>query len=300
MKYRMIALDLDGTLLDGGGVASASNLDAIARARAAGALVVPCTGRGWRESCGALRELTNGLAIPVPAGQKPEIAGAPGVFACGSSVNDLGTGKALHTMGIAADLALELVRFLADMPDSVLVFGDLERAGYNYLVTGSGVLSPNTQWWFEATEVTVRYQKMVELTDLGHTLRVGMVGSAVRIVAAAQRVRAAFKARVNVQSFEAVQMPDPSENVHVLEVFAAGVDKWRGLAWLAERRGIATAEVAAIGDQVNDIAMIQAAGCGIAMGNAIHAGKAAAHHVTLDHNQHGVAFAIEQLLAERW
>ena len=167
MKYRMIALDLDGTLLDGGGVASASNLDAIARARAAGALVVPCTGRGWRESCGALRELTNGLAIPVPAGQKPEIAGAPGVFACGSSVNDLGTGKALHTMGIAADLALELVRFLADMPDSVLVFGDLERAGYNYLVTGSGVLSPNTQWWFEATEVTVRYQKMVELTDLG-------------------------------------------------------------------------------------------------------------------------------------
>jgi hydroxymethylpyrimidine pyrophosphatase-like HAD family hydrolase len=103
-----------------------------------------------------------------------------------------------------------------------------------------------------------------------------------------------------VQSFEAVQMPDPSENVHVLEIFAPGVDKWRGLAWLAERHGIRPDQIAALGDQINDVAMIQAAGCGIAMGNAINSVKAAADHVTLDHNQHGVAFAIDQLLAERW
>ena len=149
MKYRMIAIDLDGTLLDGGGRASASNLAAVARARAAGVEVVPCTGRGWRESGATLHQL-----LPCfPAG-KP---GPAGVFACGAAVHDLATGGALHTMGMDAELALTIVAILADLPDSVLVFRDVEHAGHHYLVTGRGTLSPNTQWWFEATQVTVHY-----------------------------------------------------------------------------------------------------------------------------------------------
>ena len=106
--------------------------------------------------------------------------------------------------------------------------------------------------------------------------------------------------RVFFHSFEAVQMPPPAESVHILEVFAAGVDKWRGLSWVAQSHGIAPDEIACIGDEINDVQMLRAAGCGIAMGNGIEAAKKAARYVTKDNRNDGVAFAIEQLLSGKW
>jgi hypothetical protein len=320
MKYRLIGIDLDGTLLDGGGKATAENIAAIARARAAGAMVVPCTGRGWRESHAALAHLVLGGehegtgnreqgtakrergTLPVaeiPGAENPGV-GNPGVFGSGSSVNDLVTGQTLHAKEIGPALALEIVQHLFDLPDSVLVFRDPARAGYDYLVTGRGALAANTQWWFAMTGVTVRYQNHVSSADLSHSLRVGMVGTAQRIAAAAESVRSKFADRVNVHGFEAVQMPNPEESVHVLEIFAAGVDKWHGLSWIARQHGIEAREVAAIGDEINDVAMIRSAGCGIAMGNAIPAVLACADRVTLDNTRHGVAHAIDQLLSGNW
>jgi 5-amino-6-(5-phospho-D-ribitylamino)uracil phosphatase len=180
------------------------------------------------------------------------------------------------------------------------VFRDANIVGHDYLVTGNGSLSANTRWWFEFTGARVAFHQAVMLDDLRHALRVGLVTPAPRMRQITGDLRRAFDGRIVMQSFEAVQMPDPEESVHVLEVFARGVDKWRGLDWVAQQHGIATSAVAAIGDEVNDVAMIQSAGCGIAMGNAIDAVKAVAHHVTLDRDDAGVAHAIEQLRAGYW
>ena len=91
-----------------------------------------------------------------------------------------------------------------------------------------------------------------------------------------------------------------AESMHVLEIFGWGVDKWRGLRWLADQRGLDASQVAVIGDEVNDVAMLESAGCGIAMGNAIDAVKAVADRVTLDHHENGVGHAIQKLLSGEW
>ena len=60
------------------------------------------------------------------------------------------------------------------------------------------------------------------------------------------------------------------------------------------------AEMAAIGDQINDLTMIRGAGLGIAMGNAIQPVKDAARQRTRGHHEDGVAHAIEQILSGAW
>jgi 5-amino-6-(5-phospho-D-ribitylamino)uracil phosphatase len=301
MRYRMLGIDLDGTLLDRRGRVSAENRHALQQAQRAGVLVAPCTGRGWVESRSAIAQ----LPMPPASAQletrnpKPE-TDSPGVFVGGAAVCDLVTGRSRDLAVIEPHLALRIVHDLRDGPEAVLVFRDAQLVGHDYLVTGHGTLSPNTQWWFEATGATAHFQRDVMAEDLHHTLRVGIVAPLSRMRPVAARLRERFAGEVLIQHFEAVQMPNPEETMSVLEVFAQGVDKWRGLAWIAQRHDIAREQVAAIGDQINDVAMIRAAGCGIAMGNAIEAVKSAARHVTKPCEDAGVAYAIGELLAGRW
>ena len=223
MRYRMLAIDLDGTLLDRHGRISKPNIAAIDSALEAGLMVVPCTGRAWRESSAAIEPL-KGVEV--------------GVFVTGAVVNEIPSGKSLDIAVIEPHMALELVRHLEHLPESVLVFQEASLCGHDYLVTGHGSLPPATQWWFEATESTVRYKQRITIDDLHHTLRVGVVAAASRVVPLTQELREAYGDRALVQSFEAIQGKGPEEEVHILEVFAAGVDKWRGLDWVAYHRGI--------------------------------------------------------------
>lgn len=86
---------------------------------------------------------------------------------------------------------------------------------------------------------------------------------------------------------------------YFLEVVGSGVDKGNTLAAVMEKLGIKEEEVVAFGDGVADVSMLQMAGLGIAMGNAPDSVKRCADHVTASNNEDGVAVAIESfLLAE--
>lgn len=285
MKYRMIAIDLDGTLLNRDGRISQENNAAIVQAQQAGVMVVPCTGRAWRESKSILDTAPlDGL----------------GVFVGGAVVGDINTGKSLDFAVIEPHLVEELVLFLSELPEAVLVFREAQQCGHDYLVTGRGSLTPATQWWFETTGATVHFQRTVTADDLHHALRVGIVAEGNRVPPLSEKLREAFGQRVLIQHFQAVNTPDPDQCVYILEIFAAGVDKWRGLEWIADRLSLASADIAAIGDEINDVAMLKSAGCGIAMANAVTMTKEVADYTTLGCDEHGVAYAIEQLLAGRW
>ena len=80
-----------------------------------------------------------------------------------------------------------------------------------------------------------------------------------------------------------------------IEINPRGVNKGAALTALAERLGIPMAQVMAIGDNDNDVSMLEAAGCGVAMGNATPAALAAADYVTLPCLENGVAAAIRAL-----
>jgi len=77
-----------------------------------------------------------------------------------------------------------------------------------------------------------------------------------------------------------------------LEINALGINKAKGIMTVCDRLGISMDEVIAMGDSLNDMAMIEAAGCGIAMGNAQEAVKEAADWVTDTNVNNGVAKAI--------
>jgi len=285
MQYRLIGIDLDGTLLNRKGRVSDRNRDALIAARDAGVVVVPCTGRSWAESRMVIEQLHG---IP------------QGVFVGGAAISELASGKSLNIAVIDPQLMLDLVHFMYDLPEAVLVFRDANLCGHDYLVTGKGSLSAKTVWWFEFTGARVEFKRDITVEDARHAMRVGIVATGKRMREVSAGVQRTFGDRVRVLSFEAVQMPDPAESVHVLEVFASGVDKWRGLQWMADQHGLTAEHVAVIGDEINDVAMLQPAGCGIAMGNAIDELKAVAKYHTLDNESDGVAHAIEQLMTGKW
>ena len=84
--------------------------------------------------------------------------------------------------------------------------------------------------------------------------------------------------------------------VYYLDVTPLAGNKGAGIRALAGSRGIDLAETVAMGDQANDIAMLEAAGFGIAMGNAPDAVKAKADAVTASNDEDGVAQAIDTLI----
>lgn len=81
-----------------------------------------------------------------------------------------------------------------------------------------------------------------------------------------------------------------------LEVIPCSINKGQGIRDICRVLGISTEEVVAFGDAQNDIPMLQAAGMGVAMGNASEAVKAAADYVTLSNNEDGIAAALERYI----
>ncbi len=87
-----------------------------------------------------------------------------------------------------------------------------------------------------------------------------------------------------------------SEKYNLAQIMPAGVSKAAGLAVVAQHYGLDLQEFMAFGDDTNDLEMIQEAGVGVAMDNAIPQLKAVANRITLSNNDDGVAVVVEELL----
>lgn len=79
-----------------------------------------------------------------------------------------------------------------------------------------------------------------------------------------------------------------------MDIVPAGVSKLTGLLYLSERLGIPRNEIVTIGDDIDDIEMIRAAGLGVAMGNAPFDVKRTADWITRSQNEHGVAYVVKE------
>ncbi|MEM9881581.1 MAG: HAD-IIB family hydrolase [Planctomycetota bacterium] len=285
MNYDLLALDLDGTLLGPDHRVSAANRAAIADALDAGVAVVPCTGRGWRESLNALGDVP-GLEL--------------GVFNTGAAVVEMTSGAAADIADFEPHVALELVEFLRGLPEAVLVFQEHTRTGRDFLVTGDGAVTDNTKRWFTMNRLLVEEVRRPTAEDLRHSLRVGVVAAGRHAFDIEARLVETFADRVDLHCFAGVPTADKEDAVFIVEVFARGVDKWRGLSWIAAQRDIPAERVACVGDEINDLAMLKHAGLGVAMANAVDRAKAAADRETLSHEHDGVAHAIRRMLDGEW
>lgn len=293
-KYDLLAVDLDGTLLDHSGKISEANVAALARARREGLHVTLCTGRAMIEC----REIARRV------GQED-----PCIVSGGAMVVCPRTEQTLERFAMGRELVGDLVAYLAGHGHPALLLKDPAAAGFDYLVIGPGgeaALDPASRWWFERMGVRARYaERLEDDAHPEHTVRVGAYSANEPVDELALSLRDRYGAVAMLQHFTGVLLPAERrlqgiESIHIVELFDPSADKWLALQRLAARMGVPEGRTAAIGDQTNDLSMITHAGLGIAMGNAHPRVKAAADRETRAVHEDGLAWAIERVLSGEW
>ncbi|MEN0019481.1 MAG: HAD hydrolase family protein [Planctomycetota bacterium] len=295
-RYDLLAIDLDGTLLDSTGTVPLAHAEAVERARKAGLEVTLCTGRALAESAEAIAAV----------GQRTPVVVAGGAMVC-----DPVTGSTLHRATMPQAMARPLVEAMHLAGHAALVYKDRELAGYDYLVvTGDEDfgLDPVTEWWFDFQDVGVRTVRSMDEDDSAEAnIRVGVCAPQL----GADRVDAAVRAMVGRGELDEVsshafmvvtasEKAGASEPYVIYECLTIEAHKWHGLRRLCAHLGLDASRVAAIGDQMNDLPMLQHAALGVAMGNAPDEVKAVADKETAGNNDSGVAVAIDRILSGEW
>lgn len=290
MPARLCAIDLDGTLLSPGGAVSAANVRAVAAARAAGHRVVIATGRSWLES----REAREALASCF--GADDVLIGAGGAI-----LSEFHSGRTLDRRAIDASLSAAVAECMLAHGHPAQLLQDPDASGLDYLLVGEE-LDPTVRWWLERYRHRTRASLAVPPhDDLADTVRVGTVVAASRIGEVARQLREELGERLVMHHWRAVaETPDHPDPPELVEAFAPRTSKWTQIEAMCARWGIDPSDTVAIGDGLNDLEMIAAAGVGIAMANADPRVHAVAARTTGSNREDGVAQALAAVVDGRW
>ncbi|MEO3870121.1 Cof-type HAD-IIB family hydrolase [Nonomuraea sp. B12E4] len=258
---RIVATDLDGTLLTSTGTITPRTRNALRSAREAGAEIVFVTARA-----------------PRGAGLIAEPAGVTGTAICsnGAIVYDLATDEIVRSHPLEPAAAREVAALLAAALPGI---GLAAETGRNVLAEPAYTrrVSSDLAFYREVSSVFEAGEPIVKLLVLsnGHT---------------ADEMFTAAVAAIEGQTEVTHSGVDG-----MLEISAPGVIKAGALDWLCQERGVTPAEVVAFGDMPNDVAVLAFAGAGYAMANAHHLVLAATEHRTLSNDEDGVAVVLERL-----
>ena len=279
MRIRIIALDLDGTLLDSQKRLSDANRCALEEATAKGILIVPTKGRFFGMMPQVIRDL-------------PFVRYA--ITINGAQVYDRATYTAIVRDEIPLDMALKLMRLL----DNYDVIYDCYRSNWGWMTESLQAKAADY-----ATDA--HYLKMIRefrnpVADLKeHLLRTAADGNVQKIMLFARNEPAGESVTNTIIKAVNEQFPDikvTASTWNNLEFNIATAHKGNALKRFAEHLGLTLDNCMALGDGMNDLTMIQAAGLGVAMANAHPRVLAAADQVTLSNDEDGVANAIRNML----
>lgn len=278
MNIRLIALDLDGTLLNEERLVSARNAAALSRAAEGGIKVVISSGRVYPEALGCV------------AGMRAVAA----VSACnGGHVVELAGGRVLRAEALAPASFRDILAILDDFGTFYSVYG----ADRVFLRAGILEEHPFYARYMEGMSCPqVQAEDLEVALGLAGADRPGAQGP-YKVYAMSPEPRRVAELRTLLEARQDLEVTSSSPTN--LEITARGVDKGGGLLALGRHWGIEPSHMMALGDGENDLAMFAVSGCPVAMGNASEAVKAAAVQVTLSNREDGVATAIEALLAGR-
>ncbi len=272
MPYRIIASDLDGTLLGADYTVSKENWEAIARMGERGVWFVPASGRAYGE-------------MPAELLESPLIRYY--ITSDGATVYDKQT-DTTYELPMPRELGWQVLDKLYQYPVCLMVHADtrayVEAATHDPADYAAFHMSP---YW-----VDFAMDKETPVADLKRFIY-GLP--------ALQSVVAFFKNEEDLNACRAYFETFPTLIVaqtdsHNLEIFSATAGKGNALLLLAELLSVERAETIAVGDSTNDYTMLQAAGLGLAMANAVPELKAVADAVICDYRDHGMKYILEQYI----
>lgn len=274
-SIRLIAIDIDGTLLDSKAQISPANLDALRRAHEAGVEIILVTGRRHR------------FALP--------IAESLGYDLCIISSNGAVT-RSTHDESFHRDLmpqatAIQICRHMREFRDHMVITFDREGMGA-IVCENHEHLYGVIQRWMEKNAPYIEYVSPIEKVLTEDPIQAMFCGPVEMMRRAQQRLLDCdFASEITV-----LRTQYDYRDLTIVDILNAGCSKGHALERWARRRGVHRSEVMAIGDNYNDVEMLTFAGHPVIMGNASDDLKQNGWTITLHNDESGVAAAIEQVL----
>jgi Cof subfamily protein (haloacid dehalogenase superfamily) len=265
-RIRLIALDLDGTLIGSDLIVRPRVREAIARARDAGAEVTIVTGRMFA----AARPFADVLGITGPM-----------VCYQGAAIYDAATGATLRETPVQPDVTQQVLGWAHDQGVHVQCYADdklyveaINRFSKSYtdLARVEPVLVPSLREAFAQRP----------------TIKIVLVDEPER----AEQHLAALHSLLGSRAYLT------RSHVEFVEIIDPAVNKGEALRFVSERYGVPLGETLAVGDAWNDVPLLDAAGVGVAMGSAPPELRSRADAVVADVAHDGVAEAIERFVLE--
>lgn len=278
-EYKLLALDMDGTLLDTHGRIAESSRAAIRAAQQAGVEVVLATGRDYN---GILWEELEGVTIEYVVTNN------------GSAVYRVQDRACLFEHCLDNAQMVPVFRYLLQKGVYIDIFID----GRDYAPVETMPLVNKLE--LPDYVIRVLLENRTPMEHLVEKLEADVLRLQKTTLNFWKEPDGTYHSRDAVQAY-LKQVPGivlVDGGFANLEFTAQGVSKATGLQFLADHLGLTLAQTMAIGDSENDAEMLRAAGLGVAMGNAYPQVKALADAVTDDNESDGVAKAIQKYLLQ--
>ncbi len=272
-RYKLLALDVDGTLLTSRATISPATRAALGRARARGMLVTLATGRRLATVQAQVDDL--GIALPL-------------ILQGGAQIVDPRSGEALYSNPLPPAQVSAAVRIAVEEGVQPILYED--RVLEQRLLLGPPERdSPPMGPYVAARPELVRRLSYEQLIATGAALQLAVIDALPAARRVAARLRLAH-CRTLVSAYSA------GLDAYFLEVFHETCSKGEALRHLASYLDIPLAQVVAVGDNYNDEEMLRVAGLGVAMANAEPEILAIADKVVPSNDEDGIAALIDELL----
>ena len=253
--YKLIACDVDGTLLDKSMKATNANKKAIQAAQQKGIIFTLCSGRSHKN----LITISDEFGI-----QKANnyIIGFNG-----SLVYDLSSDKLLRNETLDMTTAIDIVHLFKEIAQNIdiVIYADAD----NLIFEEGAEYAPE---YLKIAKINSHTTKSIaeEIKKLTRVSKIIFFGENSDLLAFEGRLKSAAKEKASV--FFSAE--------YLLEASPATASKASGVQWLCKAHNIHPSEVIAIGDNHNDLSMIEFAGLGVAVENAVLQAKKIANYIT--------------------
>ncbi len=272
---RLIAIDIDGTLLNSKVELSQENRDALRRAHQAGIEIMLGTGR------------RHDFALPIAQSLGFDLW----MMSSNGAITRSTLGETFHRDLLPKETAMKLAQAMRKYRNYMVVTFDREGKGA-IVCENHDQLYGVIQRWMEKNAPFIEFISPIEDALIEDPIQAMFCGP-VDLMDQAQEDLAGCDFS---HDFTALRTQYDYRNLCIVDLLNAGCSKGHALERWAKHRGIDRNEVMAIGDNYNDIDMLTFAGHPVIMGNASDDLKQNGWTVTLRHDEHGVAATIDQVL----